>query len=208
LHKPENVAEDIFDRIGMRFVTKSKLDALRVVKYLKEKMIVIPPNIKPSRSRNTLVDIDDFRAQLSELLSRAERGDLDEAGLVARLEAAAYAPLVAQENPHSSAFYRAIQFTCRQLIKQRNPLYGDLKDLKLIARNRQLDDDVLKAIERVDLKYLQKEVRFFYPYEVQIVDQQSYHQNEQGKSAHSEYKKAQLQTAMRRVMGILVDGIR
>ena len=33
-----------------------------VVKYLKDKMIVMPPNIKPSRSRNTLVDIDDFRA--------------------------------------------------------------------------------------------------------------------------------------------------
>ena len=54
LHKPENVAEDIFDRVGMRFVTKTRLGSLQVVKFLKDKMIVMPPNIKPSRSRNTL----------------------------------------------------------------------------------------------------------------------------------------------------------
>lgn len=208
LHKPENVAEDIFDRVGVRFVTKTRLDALRVVKYLKDNMLVIPPNIKPSRSRNTLVDIDDFRAQLSELLSRAERGDLDEEGLAARLEAAAHAPLVTQDNPHSSEYYRAIQFTCRQLIKLRNPLFADLKELKTLARSRPLDEDVAKTIDRIDLKYLQKEVRFFYPYEVQVVDAKSHEENEKGRGAHSEYKNAQLQTAMRRVLGILVDGIR
>src|SRR3954454_4063 len=53
LHKPENVAEDIFDRVGIRFTTHTRLGALRVVKSLKDKMIVMPPNIKPSRSRNT-----------------------------------------------------------------------------------------------------------------------------------------------------------
>jgi uncharacterized protein (TIGR04562 family) len=208
LHKPENVAEDIFDRVGIRFVTKNRLDAMRVIKYLKDRMIIIPPNIKPSRSRNTLVDVDDFRAQLSELLSRAERGDLDEAGLMARLEAAAHAPLVTQDNPHSSEFYRALQFTCRQLIKLKNPVYADIKELKTLARSRQMDNDVLRTIERIDLKYLQKEIRFFYPYEVQVMDQKSFEDNQRGRSAHSEYKRAQLQTAMRRVMGILVDGVR
>src|SRR5208282_349991 len=33
LHKPENVAEDIFDRVGIRFTTFTPLEALRVVKY-------------------------------------------------------------------------------------------------------------------------------------------------------------------------------
>ncbi|OFZ70494.1 MAG: hypothetical protein A3K03_02990 [Bdellovibrionales bacterium RIFOXYD1_FULL_44_7] len=208
LHKPGNVSEDIFDRVGIRFVTRSRLDALRVVKYLKDNMIVIPPNIKPSRSKNTLVDVDDFRAQLSELLSRAERGDLDEEGLMARLEAAAHAPLLSQDNPHSSEYYRAIQFTCRQLIKLKNPLFIELKELKALAKVRQSEDAIVKAVERINLKYLQKEVRFFYPYEVQVVDERSFEENEKGRSAHSEYKKAQLQTALRRVMGILADGIR
>ncbi|OFZ81805.1 MAG: hypothetical protein A2583_11060 [Bdellovibrionales bacterium RIFOXYD1_FULL_53_11] len=208
LHKPENVAEDIFDRVGVRFVTKSRLDAMLVIKYLKDSMIVLPPNIKPSRSRNTLIDVDDFRAQLSELLSRAERGDIDESTLMTRLDAAAHAPLVSQDNPHTSEHYRALQFTCRQLIKLRNPLYSDLKELKTMVRSRNLDDDIQKKIERIDLKYLQKEVRFFYPYEIQVMDQKSYEENERGRSAHSEYKRAQLQTAMRRVLGVLADGVR
>jgi uncharacterized protein (TIGR04562 family) len=208
LHKPENVAEDIFDRVGIRFVTPTRLGALRVVKFLRDRMIVMPPNIKPSRSRNTLVDLDDFKGQLLDVFSRMERGELDEGGLVRHLEAAAHGHATSPENPHTSEFYRAIQFTCRQLIKLRNPLYDDLKELKSQARSRALNDDALKVIDRIDLKYLQREVRFFYPYEVQLVDVKSFEENEKGRSAHSEYKRAQLQTALKRVMGSLADGVR
>lgn len=208
LHKPENVAEDIFDRVGIRFITETPLGALLVVKYLKDKMIVMPPNIKPSRSRNTLIDLDTFKAQLGDLLARAERGELDENQLVTALEAAAQPPKVNPENPHSSEFYRAIQFTCRQFIKLKNPLYEDLKELKLLAKSKQYGDEILKTMERIDLKYIQREIRFFYPYEVQVVDHKSNEENERGKSAHSEYKRAQVMTAMKRVMGDLVDAVR
>ncbi len=207
LHKPENVAEEVFDRVGIRFVTPTRLGALRVVKYLKDKMIVMPPNIKPSRSRNTLIDMEQFRNHLVGSLAAVDRGEIGEDELVAKLEEAAHAtPL--SSNPHSSEFYRAIQFTCRQLIKLTNPLYDDLKEIKLQARTKGMPEDMLKLIERLDLKYLQKEVRFFYPYEVQLVDEQSFEENERGRSAHSEYKKAQLQTALKRVMGVLADGVR
>jgi hypothetical protein len=37
------------------------------------------------------------------------------------------------------------------------------------------------------------------------VDQRSFEDNEKGRSAHSEYKRAQVQTALKRVMGALVD---
>ena len=40
------------------------------------------------------------------------------------------------------------------------------------------------------------------------MDLQSHEENERGRSAHSEYKKAQVQTAMRRVMGALADADR
>ncbi|MEK6577634.1 MAG: TIGR04552 family protein, partial [Bdellovibrionota bacterium] len=94
LHKPENVAEDIFDRVGIRFVTPTPLGALRVTKYLRDKMIVLPPNIKPSRSRNTLVDLDDFKMKATDFLSKVDRGELDEAGLIELLERAAHPPAV------------------------------------------------------------------------------------------------------------------
>ncbi len=208
LHKPENVAEDIFDRVGIRFITRTRLDALRVVKYLKDKMLVMPPNIKPSRSRNTLVELDIFREEAGKLLAITENGGMSEEALVAALEDAARPPRVNPENPHSSEFYRAIQFTCRQLIKLRNPLYEELKSLKSLQKGLVAGSEVSKGIERLDLKHVQKEVRFFYPFEVQLVDRASAEDNERGRSAHSEYKRAQVQTALRRVMGTFADALR
>ncbi|MFZ9594894.1 MAG: TIGR04552 family protein [Bdellovibrionia bacterium] len=207
LHKPENVAEDIFDRVGVRFITHTRLDALRVIKYLKEKMIIMAPNIKPSRSRNTLVPIDAFKSELETLLPELETGALSEKKFIEKLERIPFSSANA-DNPHSSEHYKAIQFTCRQLIKLSNPLYADLRDLKALVKNRSVDDDILKTIEKIDLKYTQREIRFFYPFEVQVMDQKSAEENEKGRSAHSEYKRSQVLTAMKRVMGALVDEAR
>ncbi|MGK5088061.1 TIGR04552 family protein [Bdellovibrionota bacterium FG-2] len=209
LHKPENVAEDIFDRVGIRFITETKFGALRVVKYLRDKNIFMPPNIKPSRSRNTLVDLEFFKNKFSEVWPRAERGELDEAALVSTLEAAVQYASIGLDNPHSSSHYRAMQFTCRQLIKLRNPLYTDLKGLKTLVKSKDdVDSEILKVVDKIDLKYLQREVRFFYPFEIQVMDRESAEENEKGRSSHSEYKKAQVQTALKRVMGSLMDAVR
>lgn len=209
LHKQENVAEDIFDRVGIRFVTPRPIDALRVIKYLKDQMIVMPPNIKPSRSRNTLIDLEGFKGKLAAALQKLDAGEFSEAEFKQCVADAAQPPIVSSDNPHSSEFYRSIQFTCRQLIKLKNPLYNELKDLKSVAK-KQVDssDELHRMIERIDLKHLQKEVRFFYPYEIQVVDVGNHEQNEQGRSAHSEYKKAQVATALKRVMGVLADAAR
>jgi uncharacterized protein (TIGR04562 family) len=208
LHKPGNVAEDIFDRVGIRFITQDSVDCLRVIKFLKDKMIIMPPNIKPSRSRNTLIQVETFRTQLADFLAQTERGEISEQQFKTRLEETIRQPSSESENPHTSKHYKALQFTCRQLIKLQNPLYHDLKGLKNLVKSSQIPEDLFKAIERIDLKYTQREIRFFYPYEVQIVDKQSSEENEKGKSAHSEYKRAQLQTAVKRVMGNLVNVVR
>lgn len=205
LHKPENVAEDIFDRVGIRFTTPTVLDALRVVKYLKDKMVIMPPNIKPSRSRNTLVQMDLFKKKLGEAMHLLENEEVSEAKLLKLLGPGAIYPTSNPDNPHSSEFYRAIQFTCRQLIKLKNPLYEDLKELKSAKHTKHLSEDFSKVIDRIDLKHIQREIRFFYPFEVQIADQKSAEENEKGRSAHSEYKKAQISTALKRVMGNLID---
>src|SRR6185312_744242 len=99
--------------------------------------------------------------------------------------------VVNPENPHSSEFYRAIQFTCRQLIRLYHPLYEDLKELKNLVKTKAPNDEIVKTVERLDLKHVQREIRFFYPFEVQVVDKKSAEENEKGRSAHSEYKRAQ-----------------
>jgi len=209
LHKPENVAEEIFDRVGIRFVTATPLDGLRVVRYLKDAMMIMPANIKPSRSRNTLVNVDALRERLSPLLERVERNGLTEEGLRRELEAVINpAPADKGANPHTSEAYRAIQFTARQLIKLRNPHYEDLKELKNLAKTASIPEETLATIKRIDLKFFQREIRFFYPYELQIMDERSAEENERGASAHTEYKKSQLASALSRVMGNLIDAVR
>jgi uncharacterized protein (TIGR04562 family) len=206
LHKPENVAEEVFDRVGIRFVTFDLLGALRVVKYLRDRLIVMPPNLKPSRSRNTLIDMADFRTNLAAEMSRFDRGEISEDELVNRLGSAPHLTQPDASNPHSSEFYRSIQFTARQLVKLKNPIFDDVRELKAAARGSEMTPDLSKLIERLDLKHVPRAPRFFYPYEVQIVDKTSHEENERGRSAHSEYKKSQIQTALRRVMGPLAEG--
>ncbi|HTL11369.1 MAG TPA: TIGR04552 family protein [Bdellovibrionota bacterium] len=207
LHKKENVAENIFDQVGIRLVTRTVVDAVRVVKYFKDQMIVMPATIMPSRSRNTLVNIEELKTRMNDLQPMLEKNTIDEVAMAAALRELPPAPPDGV-NPHSSEYYRAIQFTGRQLIKLKNPMYDPLRELKGLAKNQPLPEAVQAAVDAIDLQHLRREVRFFYPYEVQIMDQSSAEQNEKGLSAHSEYKKSQVQTAMRRVMGSLMDAQR
>ena len=61
-------------------------------------------------------------------------------------------------------------------------------------------DEIGKIVERLDLKNLQKEIRFFYPFEVQVYDEASHNENKAGRSSHTNYKKSQVQAAMKRVL--------
>lgn len=158
LHKPQNVATGIFDRIGVRFITPTTFDALRVVRYLRLHNVIVFANVKPARTRNSLVDLD----QVQDRLSKMTAAD------VPRLRRQ---PLPApdappHDNPFSSVDYRAIQFTCRQMIRSQG-------------------------------------VRFFFPFEIQILDVESYEASRSGLASHEEYKARQRQAVRERVLGSL-----
>lgn len=211
LHKPENVAEDIFDRVGIRFVTKNRFDALRVVKFLKDRWVIMPANIKPSRSRNTLVNTEAFKLEIDRLLKQVEEDKITFESLHERLVTfceATRADVTSKDNPHTSSDYHAVQFTGRQLVKIKNPLYDDLKAIKgahkELMKGTSVPDELAKLIERLDLRNIQKEIRFFYPFEVQTLDEASSKEALAGLSSHANYKKSQIMAAMRRVMGELM----
>ncbi|WP_444996290.1 TIGR04552 family protein [Aliikangiella sp. IMCC44359] len=69
LHKAENVAADIFDWIGIRFITQHRVDVIDLLAFLRNEHIITFANIKPSRSRNTLIDLDWFDQKLKEGMS-------------------------------------------------------------------------------------------------------------------------------------------
>jgi uncharacterized protein (TIGR04562 family) len=208
LHKKENVAEELFDRIGVRFVTKTKLDSLRVLKFLVENYIVIINNIKPSRSQNNLVDLELLKRRMHGLLKQTLRQNLSEEqffeGWQKLVEECAPSVAGSERNQHSSDDYRAIHFTGRQLIKYRNPFMSHFNEVRKAA-SQDKDNELSKLVLALDTTPIARDVRFFYPFEVQITDEASHSSNTQGQASHEEYKKSQVKSAMKRIFKPLIE---
>ena len=211
LHKRETLAEDVFDQIGVRFVAKSRIDIVRILRYLRDRYIVMPMNIRPSRSRNTLIDPRVYRRKWREVKHAVVKGEFHNRQWVEELLEKSLEHGYAdgkedahEKNPFSSGSFQSIQFTCRQLIKYRNPLYDEVKAIRVLLKSR--DEPELKnAFARLDLSQIVKEQKFFYPFEVQIYDRRAYEEAESGRASHSSYKAAQTKVAMKRVLGPLLD---
>ncbi|MEH6631119.1 MAG: TIGR04552 family protein [Halopseudomonas aestusnigri] len=165
LHKAENVAADIFDWLGIRIVTRDPLDALKVLCYLRQYNVVMFANIKPSRSRNTLIDVDWVEDRWQDIAD-LERAKIDPEQIMYPDEEGRVT-----DNLFSGASYRSLQFTCRQRI--------GLKE-----------EDGTR-------------IRFYFPYEIQILDEASYQSNRHGEASHVQYKLRQVKSVRRRVLGRL-----
>lgn len=208
LHKAENVAEELFDRVGVRIVTKDRVDTLRAIRILIENNVVIPHNIKPSRSINTMIDIDKFKDIHQSLVKMALRNNLDEEGFRTAINKEIMDCVKyddeSERNKHSLSKYQAIQFTCRQLIKYKNPFLREFKGVRKMAAEIGEEDALAKKILNMDISLISRDVRFFYPFEVQIMDEEAHRVNTEGEASHAEYKKSQVRSAMKRVFWALL----
>lgn len=169
LCKKDNVAEEIYDHLGVRIITRSKVEALEVVRYLRDHHLVPFPNVKPSRSTNSLLDLEGLQARHVQLWQELEDGRIDPATYLARLEEFAsqpFLPVDRRRNPFSDPDRRALQFTARVLI--RHETQGSVE-------------------------------RFFFPFEVQILDKTSWEAGLRGRASHEEYRARQREDARRRV---------
>lgn len=209
LHKKENVAEELFDRIGIRLVTKSKVDVLRAINFLIDNYIVIPNNIKPSRSQNSLLDLNRFKEGYYKIIKDSIKNNLSEEALKENLEDLArnsrFEDVEYKNNKHTSNEYKAVHFTCRQLIKYRNPFMQKFNEVKKMARSVETESELAQKVLSLDTSSIAKDVRFFYPYEIQITDLDSHNKNTEGEASHSEYKKQQLKSAMKRLFKNLIE---
>lgn len=210
LHKAENVAEELFDRIGIRFVTVTRFDTLRIIRFLMEKNIVVPHNNKPSRATNTMIDLKRFREAHQKVLKMALRNNLSEERFVAAMEREIMACQLnggdRDNNKFSSKNYQSIQFTCRQLIEYKNPFLQEFNEIRKIAKNLNPEtNELARKILSLDHSLVARDIRFFYPYEVQVVDQEAFKENTEGEASHQEYKRQQIQSAQRRLFKKLID---
>jgi uncharacterized protein (TIGR04562 family) len=206
LHKADSLVEEIYDRLGFRLVTETKFDAVRAVRLLLQKNIISLPNVRPGRSRNRLIDVERLRSEIERIQTQlAKTPNLspeEREKQLRRLERRIAYRRIGRSliNPYSSEYYRAIQFTCRELVKIRNPTYQLYATMKTQLENlhggtQMLNEAFSKPPKPFDY--------VFFPYEIQIMDVKGYADSIFGKSNHEEYRRKQLEAARNRVFGRL-----
>lgn len=183
LHKKENVTADVFDRIGVRIVTYNKLDVILVLKYFSVNHVVSFANIKPSRTRNNLINVERFLQGIEELNSHDLSSWKDE-DVAEFLERHLQLPpeekeletdrIIKENNLYSSTLYSSLQLTGRQLI-------------------------TIKDFFKPEIVY-----RFFFPFEIQILDEESFKESREGRASHEEYKRNQICAARKRVLNNVI----
>lgn len=203
LHKADSVVEEIYDRVGVRLVTETKLEALKAVRLLLEKNIISLPNIRPGRSRNRLLDLKRAMFEMDRIVAHTQKTKEPAPyveKMIRRLERRISTRRLGRSllNPHTSEFYKAIQFTARELVKVRNPLhqvYTNLQNqLQNIPGGMQILQETFATVP-APFEY------GFFPYEIQIMDVKAYADSIFGKSNHEEYRRKQLDAARCRVFG-------
>lgn len=173
LAKPEVVALKVLDKIGIRFVTGSLFDAFQVALFLADRHLINFAHVIPDQSSNNLYPLPLFLDTLKELCDLRDQG-------------------------HPVNFV-----TMNQLLVERwSP--SDKQD-GLIRKENMFSDSEYRFIKFICRKLItvKKEggdtFSFFYPFEVQIVDEASYLKNQSGPSSHALYKERQRQAARQRL---------
>ena len=85
------------------------------------------------------------------------------------------------------------RFTCRRLVKVAHPAVTVINQL----RRQTGMPDLGREVER----HYPKQLRFTFPFEIQITDWENYLASRQGESSHISYKRRQLAAARRRILG-------
>lgn len=173
LAKQDALAIRVFDKLGVRFVTKTVFDSFQVIRFLVEENLISFPLIMPEQSSNNMYPVEEFLAVCDKLSKKHSLDHRWSSEQVDRLLANkiknqnAFLGLFRKENPYSSADFKYIKFISRQLIR--------------------IDSGAGKPFS------------FFYPFEVQIMNQDAYGKIQSGESEHSAYKNRQVQAAVKRL---------
>lgn len=199
LHKPENVAETIYDMIGIRLVAEDLIGVLMTIRFLLDHHILMAAHIKPSRSRNLMVNteaLDQWMAQIPKGYTLEQLSPEDRTALA---NALTLRDGSTNGNPFSSSSYSAVQFTARTLVRLPNTAHTALN----VVQSRL--EDMGKA-ELGDLLHIpeliqkQEEFTFFFAHEVQIMEKTGFDSIASGPASHTEYKLRQREAARRRVL--------
>lgn len=171
LAKPDALAMKVFDKLGVRFITKSLFDSFQVIRFMVRENIISFPHIMPDQSSNNIYPVDLFLDVCREL--SFAQGPVDERMLedlfeLRMAQQGDKVKFLRKENNFSGEDYRFIKFITRKLIHIR-PTGGA------------------------------EAFSFFYPFEVQIMDKNAHQKILSGPSEHQAYKERQRLAARKRL---------
>ncbi len=171
LAKPGAVTIRLLDHLGVRIVTNSIFDSFRVIKFLVEEGIISYPQIIADQTTNNIFPILKFMETMTLLMeSSSEVTD-------SQIEKIFQEYLEKQENQEG-------------LFKKENKYSGE---------NHRFIKFICRKLIFVEASAESPEYQFFFPYEVQIMDEKSYALIQSGPATHEEYKKRQNEAAKKRL---------
>ncbi|MDR0498683.1 MAG: TIGR04552 family protein [Holophagales bacterium] len=203
LQKSENVAETIYDHIGIRVVAEDLLDVLLLLRFFIDHNVFQAAHIKPSRTRNLMIDVkllEEWLKMLPDSFSVKDLTPVERQTICEKLAQRIGQPAV---NPYSSRDYTALQFTVNTLM--RLPGSG----VPALEKNRKNfkkggNPEMSNRFHIPELIQAQEEYTFFFPHEVQIMEKADFYNSRLGPASHSEYKNRQREAVRKRLLrGIL-----
>ncbi len=172
LAKRDAVALTLLDRVGIRFVTKRLVDVLRVIQYLISHNVISYAHIVSSESKNSICPVGVLKNAWEETSSH-EKG---------------------------MRFYDDLEEKIRIWMDQGNFLPTEKANTYSHDEHR-----FLKFINRqflkVDMGPNRKPLRFFYPFEIQVIDEETQRANLTGEASHQAYKQRQIESVRKRLFG-------
>ncbi len=179
LSKSDVVALKVLDKLGVRFITENLVDAFRLSLFLAERNIINFAHVIPDQSSNNLYPLNLFVESVKSYLN--DRDSM-------------------LQLSHSADFEK-------ELYKK----WGEQKDKAiLIRKENSFSDSEYRFIKFICRKLItinnsKGPFSFFYPFEIQIMDHNTYLKNQTGTSQHDLYKEKQRQAARKRVFPDLYD---
>lgn len=176
LARPDALAMRVFDKIGVRLITRSVFDSFRLIRFLVQENLISFPHIMPDQSSNNVYPVDLFIKVCHRLeKEKIFKAEEIEKTLEQELQKSADPNYLRKPNDQSDLNFRFIKFISRQLI-------------------------------RIQPSEQAQGFHFFYPFEVQIMDEESYKRTQSGPVEHAAYKDRQIQAARSRVYPFEIKG--
>lgn len=174
LAKPEVVALKVLDKIGIRFVTENLFDAFQVALFLADRHLINFAHVIPDQSSNNLYPLPLFVETLKKLCDLQEQGHPVDFEIMNRHLMERWSDRTSNDG----------------LVRKENSFSdSEYRFIKFICRK-------LITVKRPNGDAF---FSFFYPFEVQIMDEASYQRNQAGASSHLQYKERQRKAARLRL---------